>query len=117
MSEIQSRTTTAPSANDPILGEVVGRLVETYRPDRIYLIGSTARGEAGPDGDYDIMTVVRDVASGERRDCGLAYQTLRGLGIAKDILISTRTNFDKQLHLKATFPSTIVREGKLLHGT
>lgn len=116
MSEIQSAAITAPSVDDPVLDQVVGRLVGTYRPDRIYLFGSTARGDAGPDSDYDLMIVVPDDASPERRDCDLAYRALRGLGIAKDVLVSTRTNFDKQLHLKASFPSTIVREGKLLYG-
>jgi hypothetical protein len=46
----------------------------------------------------------------------VAYRALRGLGIAKDILVWTRTNLDKQLHLKASFPSTIDLEGKLPDG-
>jgi hypothetical protein len=28
----------------------------------------------------------------------------------------TRENFDRRLHLKAPLPSTILREGRLLHG-
>ena len=116
MSKIKSSTITTPSAGDRILDEVVLRLVEAYRPIRIYLFGSTARGEAGPDSDYDFMILVPDDVSPELLDCDLAYRALRGLGIAKDILISTQSNFDKQLHLKASFPSTIVREGKLLYG-
>jgi hypothetical protein len=28
---------------------MVGRLAEAYRPERIYLFGSVARGDAGPD--------------------------------------------------------------------
>lgn len=92
------------------------RLVEAYGPERIYLFGSTARGDAGPDSDYDIMIVVSDDAPVERQDCGLAYRALRGLGIAKDVLVWTRGEFEKRLHLKASLPSTILREGKLLHG-
>ena len=34
---------------DPLLVEIVRRLVEVYQPERIYLFGSTARGEGGPD--------------------------------------------------------------------
>lgn len=104
-----------PTASDPALVEVVRRLVEAYRPERIYLFGSVARGDAGPDSDYDIMLVVPDDAPPERRDCDLAYRALRGLGIAKDVLVWTRSEFEKRLHLKASLPSTIVREGKLLH--
>lgn len=78
---------------------------------------SAAWGDAGPDSDYDLMVLVPDEAPPELQDCDLAYRALRGLGIAKDILVCTRNNFDKQLHLKASFPSTIVREGKLLYGS
>jgi len=104
-----------PSAADPVLTEVVRRLVESYHPLRIYLFGSAARGDAGADSDYDFMVVVPDEAPAELQDCDLAYRALRGLGIAKDVLVWTRSNFDKQLHLRASFPSTIVREGKLLY--
>jgi hypothetical protein len=42
-------------ANDPTLAEIVRRLVETFQPLRIYLFGSKARGDAGPDSDYDLL--------------------------------------------------------------
>ena len=49
----------AAAAEDPILDEITRRLVETYRPERIYLFGSRARGTAGADSDYDLLVVVR----------------------------------------------------------
>jgi predicted nucleotidyltransferase len=104
-----------PTASDPALVEVVRRLVEAYRPERIYLFGSVARGDSGPDSDYDIMLVVSDDAPPERRDCDLAYRALRGSGIAKDLLVWTRSEFEKRLHLGASLPSAMVREGRLLH--
>lgn len=105
----------APTASDPVLAEVVRRLVDAYQPERIYLFGSTARGDAGPDSDYDIMVVVPDDAPPELQECDVAYRALRGLGIAKDVLIWTHGEFEKRLHLKASLPSTILREGRLLH--
>ena len=117
MSSEQATIFRTPTASDTVLGEVVRRLVEAYRPERIYLFGSVARGDADPDSDYDIMVVVPDDAPREMHDCDLAYRTLRGLGIAKDVLVWTRTEFQKRLHLKASLPSTILREGKLLHAS
>ena len=43
---------------DPVLGEIVRRLVDDCQPERIYLFGSRARANAGADSDYDIMVVV-----------------------------------------------------------
>ena len=44
-----------------VIEEMTRRLVEFSRPDRIYLFGSEARGEAGPDSDLDFLVVVPDV--------------------------------------------------------
>ncbi|MBI4735269.1 MAG: nucleotidyltransferase domain-containing protein [candidate division NC10 bacterium] len=100
---------------DPKLAEIVRRLVEAYRPDRIYLFGSCARGEVTRDSDYDLMVVVPDSAPHERRGSRLAYQVLWGTGTAADILVWTREAFDRRLHLKASLPATVVREGRLVH--
>jgi hypothetical protein len=61
-------------AGDPLLTEVVRRLVDTYDPERIYLFGSVARGDTGPDSDYDLMVIVPDSASPERRQSRWALQ-------------------------------------------
>jgi len=101
----------------PALGEIVRRLIGTYEPDLIYLFGSQARGDAGPDSDFDLLVVVPDDASPERRRSRLAYQALRGTATAADILVCTRSYFDARRHLKASLPGTILREGRLLHAT
>ena len=63
------------------------RLVDAYRPERVYLFGSRARGEGGPDSDYDLLVVVDDSAPRERRSSRLAYDSLRGIGTAADVLV------------------------------
>jgi uncharacterized protein len=100
---------------DSSLKEIVRRLIGAYDPQQVYLFGSKARGDAGPDSDYDLLVVVPDDASPERRRSQLAYQALRGTGIAADVLVCTRSYFDDRRHLKASLPGTILREGRLLH--
>lgn len=100
---------------DPILAEVVRRLIEAYRPDRIYLFGSKARNDSGPDSDYDLLVIVSDDASPERQRSRLAYERLWGTGAAADVLVWTRTRFDSRGHLAASLPATVLREGKLLY--
>jgi excisionase family DNA binding protein len=100
---------------DPTLAEIVRRLVDAYRPDRIYLFGSKARGDAGPDSDYDLLLVVPNDASPERRRSGLAYEVLWGTGAAADVLVQTRGSFESRVHLKASLPATVLREGKVLY--
>jgi predicted nucleotidyltransferase len=100
---------------DRRLAEIVRRLVEAYEPERIYLFGSEARGEAGPDSDFDLLVVVANEAPPERKRSRLAYERLWGTGIAADVLVWTKEGFDSRLHLRASLPATVHREGKLLY--
>ena len=101
--------------HDSRLRLVVERLVEAYQPDRIYLFGSVARGDAGSDSDYDLMVIVPDDALPERRDSRLAYQALRGTGIAADVVVWTRRRFERRTRVVASLPATVMREGQLVH--
>lgn len=103
------------TADDPALAEVVRRLVKAYQPERIYLFGSVARGDAATHSDYDLLVVVPDDAPQERRRSRLAYEALRGTGIAADVLVCTRSYFEDRRSLKASLPGTVLREGRLLH--
>jgi len=105
-----------PAADDPDLAEVVRRLVESYQPERVYLFGSVAMGDAGPDSDYDLLVIVPDDAPPERRRSRLAYEVLRGTGTAADVLVCTRSYFEQRRLLRASLPGTVLREGRVLHG-
>ncbi len=95
---------------DPRLAEVVRRLVAVFAPERVYLFGSRARGEESPDSDYDLMLVLPDDAPAALRRSDRAYEVLWGL-----VLLWTRSAFDARVHLQASLPGLIVREGRLLH--
>ena len=102
---------------DAKLAEIVRRLADAYHPLAIYLFGAKARGDAGPDSDYDLLVAVGDDAPAERRRSRLAYETLWRCGAtgAVDALVCTQSYFDARRHLKASLPGTVVREGKLLY--
>ena len=57
----------------------VAKLIESYRPDAIYLFGSHARGTSGPGSDVDLLLVVEDGADRARRGAHLACRILRPL--------------------------------------
>jgi predicted nucleotidyltransferase len=100
---------------DKQLAEIVRRLITAYHPRAIYLFGSMARGDDDADSDYDLLIVVSDDAPAERRRSRLAYQALRGTGIAADVVVCTERYFDQRRQLKASLPGTVLREGRLLH--
>jgi hypothetical protein len=105
----------SPVDDDTILAEIVRRLAGVYQPERIYLFGSRARGDAGPDSDYDLLVIVPDNVPPERRDSKLAYRVLWGVDASVDAVVCRSSWFHARTHLKASLPGTVLREGRLLH--
>jgi len=96
--------------------EIVRRLVEFYHPERIYLFGSTARGDDGPDSDLDFCVVLPDDAPEELMRSGEIYSQLSGMGFPKDIIPWRSTDFNgRAAYVVASLPATVVREGRLLY--
>ena len=94
---------------------MVRRLEEQLRPERIYLFGSRARGDAGPDSDYDLLVVVANsTLPGYKRDQE-AFRVLRGVGAAKDVIVLTSTEFRRRSSVVCSLPATVLREGTLLY--
>ena len=96
--------------------EITRRLVEFYSPVRIYLFGSEARGDAGPDSDLDFLVVVPDDAAEDKLRPGAGRRAVRGTGFAKDIVPWRKTDFeDRAAWVRSSLPATVVREGRLLY--
>lgn len=98
------------------IAAITEQLIHYYRPERIYLFGSAARGDSGPDSDLDFCVVVADDAPDELLRSGVIYSLLRSVGQPKDIVPWRRTDFDARAkHVLASLPAAIIREGKLLY--
>ena len=68
------------------VSEVVRLLVDYYHPELVYLIGSSARGDARPDSDLDFVVVLPDETSREVLFDGGIYQRLGSIPLAVDIV-------------------------------
>ena len=100
---------------DEILPEIVRRLVAALQPERVYLFGSHARGEAGPHSDIDILVVVPDSSQpGYKRD-RVAYRALRGVVATLEVLVWTRQEFEWGLRIRTSLSSSVQRTGRLLY--
>jgi uncharacterized protein len=101
--------------SDPILAQVVSKLTDTFHPQRIYLFGSMARGDSGPDSDYDILMVVSNTSEPRYRIAQRALDIMWDLDTAVDILVWTLESFERKTDVVASLPATILREGILLY--
>jgi predicted nucleotidyltransferase len=93
--------------------EMVRRIVEGFHPEKIFLIGSHARGDAGPDSDIDLLVVMKTDA--RRRSAVEIRMAVDDILIPKDILVAPPDEFESDREIVGTFPYLAVREGRLLH--
>jgi predicted nucleotidyltransferase len=98
-----------------ILAEVVARLAVAYHPLTIYLFGSRARGDYRRTSDYDLLVVVPDDAPAQLQGSRKAYECLRGIGKAVDVLVCTRDYFSSREHVRTSIPARVIREGKVVY--
>ncbi len=96
------------------IDEMVRRIVAGFDPDRIILFGSHARGEAGPDSDVDLL-VVMPVEGSKRRQQVRIRLELRGLGLAKDVIVATPDEVERLRHVPGTIIRPALLEGRLVH--
>lgn len=108
-------TNTRTAGADP-LSESVRRLRHSLPAERIYIFGSRARGDATEDSDFDFLVVVQDSPLPRYKREQKAFRALCGMGIAKDVLVFTRREFEKGLAVVTSLPATVAREGKLIYG-
>ncbi len=101
---------------DQAIEEITRRLVEFYRPEKVYLFGSVARGDDGPDSDLDFCVVVPDDTPAAKFRVGATCGVLADIVTAADVIPWRRTDFERRAAwVKASLPATIVREGQLLY--
>ena len=99
---------------EEILTEITERLVEGFQPETIILFGSQARGTADKHSDVDIL-VVQQIKENRRALTLSMYRALKGLGIAKDIIVLTPEEFERDRRIPGTIARPAWLEGKILY--
>ena len=96
-----------------VLRRTIERLVEEFRPERVILFGSQARGTADDRSDVDLLVICRD--PGDRRALMATMERcLRGLPIATEIVVLTPEEFETDRGIPGTLarPAGSVQIGR-----
>ncbi len=100
-------------SNETLL-EVKERLVDGFAPERIILFGSQARETADDRSDVDILVVCS--FTGKRRHLMLEMdRALRGLNLARDVVVLTPEEFELDRHIPGTIARPAWKEGRVLY--
>ncbi|KIH75705.1 Nucleotidyltransferase domain-containing protein [Geoalkalibacter ferrihydriticus] len=96
------------------LQAAVRKLTTKFDPERIILFGSQARGDADLHSDVDLLVITP--IRGNRRAMMVAMdRELRGSGFARDIVILTPDEFERDKTIPGTVARPAWREGTILY--
>jgi uncharacterized protein len=106
--------TTDTRSVDEIIAEMTRRIVEKFDPLQVILFGSQARGDARPDSDVDLLVVFPHVENTRLAAVAISSE-LQGLGMAKDVVVTTPDEIGAWGHLIGTVLEPALREGRVLY--
>ena len=97
-----------------LLHEATERLVAAFDPDEIILFGSQARGDAHAHSDFDLLVVCG--FDGSRRTLMIEMdRALRGLPFARDIIILTPEEIERDREIPGAIARRAASEGRQLY--
>jgi predicted nucleotidyltransferase len=99
-----------------VLADIVRRIVEVARPEKIVLFGSAARGAMGPDSDVDLL-VVKGGRFHRGRLLEAIYRNLHGAAEAVDVLVVTPKELERYRDEPCLIVAPALREGRLVYGS
>jgi predicted nucleotidyltransferase len=96
------------------IDRMVKRIVKKFHPEKIILLGSQARGDAGPDSDVDLLVVMPVEGSIVELRLDIR-EALHSIPIPVDIIVTTPEDFAWRKDFVGTIEWPATREGKVLY--
>jgi predicted nucleotidyltransferase len=94
---------------------ITRQIIEKYRPEKIILFGSVARGDFSTDSDADFLIIKGDTPFyGAERMRELLRLIRRSIPV--DFLVYRPEEFEKRLRMGDPFLKAILKEGKVVYG-
>lgn len=106
----------AASPPEYVPAPLLSRIVESLRPEQVWLFGSRARGASRPESDWDLLVVLPDSATEEDLDLMHAWLAVRDLRIPADVVPVRKSEFEQARHQVGTLARTVVTEGRRIYG-
>jgi predicted nucleotidyltransferase len=95
------------------LDEIIRRIVDVARPEKIILFGSAARGEMNRHSDVDLL-IIKDGADALEL-MGEIYMNLDGVGAAVDAVVVTPDDVERYRDSHAVIIKPALKEGRVVY--
>ena len=93
---------------------IVHAIKQKYKPEKVILFGSAARGEFEEGSDIDLFIIKQTNLPRHRRPLEI-YRFLKNKALPIDFIIYTPKEFKNRLSLGDFFIKRIIKEGRILY--
>ena len=93
---------------------MTNRIAKRFKPDKIVLFGSHARGTAGLDSDVDLL-VVMQLTSTRRHQATAIDKSLMGIKMPVDVIVVTPEDVERCKDQVGSIIRPAMREGKVVY--
>ncbi len=100
-----------------LLEEITRRLAESIQPEKIYLFGSHAAGNANQDSDVDLLAVVPDTEKSVREIAIEGRKSLRDIQVPFDLIVCTKFQFERFRDVKNSIMNEAFCFGRIVYGS
>jgi len=95
--------------------ELLDPVVAYFRPRRVILFGSRARGDSGPDSDIDLLVVVDDDTPAEKVTLRAGFEARRSFHEPADVIPVREATFRKKARIAGTLARAATLEGIVVY--
>jgi predicted nucleotidyltransferase len=90
------------------------KLTEKFKPEKVILFGSQARMDSDKNSDVDLLVITNP--NGNRRKLMVEMdRALKGLNYARDIVILSSIEFEKDKLIAGTIARYAFKEGRIIY--
>jgi predicted nucleotidyltransferase len=95
--------------------ELLDPVVAYFRPRRVILFGSRARGDSGPDSDIDLLVVVDDDTPAEKVTLRAGFEARRSYHELADVIPVREATFQRKCRIAGTLARAATLEGIVVY--
>lgn len=111
-----STTRAKPAIDIGPIRPILDRVIERWKPLQIWLFGSRARGEAGPDSDWDLLAIVPDCPEpADFDDPMTVWRVKRQPDVPSDLVVYRRSDFEEDRTVPNTLAYATALDGILVY--
>ncbi len=98
-----------------VIAAMAGRIAEQFRPLRIILFGSYARGDASEDSDVDLLVVLPAVGPRGQRSAPMIRMLAEEFPLPVDVIVQSAETMERNRQVPGTLAHRVWAEGVTLY--